>query len=107
MRRLEVVFSRDALLDLQDIYIWIAASGNGPITAERYTRRIEERCLEIGDAPDVGRSRDDLFPGLKLLAFERRATIAYRTLEGVVEILNIFGTGRDYEAFYGDDDERG
>lgn len=104
---LEVVFSQDALLDLQEIYLWIAADGNGPIVAQRYTRRSEDRCLRIGEAVGVGRQRDDLLPGLRLLAFERSATIAHRQVGDVVEILNIFGAGRDYEAFYGADDEEG
>ena len=107
MRRLDVVLSRDALEDLQDIYVWIAANGTGPITAERYTRRIEDRCAEIGAAPGVGREREDLLPGLRLLVFERRVTIAYRIWNDTVEVLNIFGAGRDYEAFYLEDDEGG
>ncbi len=107
MRRLDVVFSQASLLDLKDIYVWIALNGNGPLTAERHTRRIEDRCLDLGEAPHPGRQRDDLFPGLRLIAFERSATIAYRVVGDVVEILNIFGSGRDYEAFYDDLDERG
>ena len=107
MRRLEVVFSRDSLTDLKDIYVWIASNGAGPITAERYTRRIEDRCNDIGSAPSTGRARNDLLPGLRLITFERSAMIAYREIEDVVEILNIFGAGRDYEAFYLVDDKQG
>ena len=107
MRRLEVVFSRDSLRDLRDIYVWIASNGAGPLTAERYTRRIEDRCNDIGSAPGAGRARNDPLPGLRLITFERSATIAYREVGHVVEILNIFGAGRDYEVFYLDDDKQG
>ena len=33
-----------------------------------------------------------------MLTFERRAVVAYRVLEQIVEITNIFYGGRDYEA---------
>lgn len=39
--------------------------------------------------------------------FENRVLIGYVVREHYVEILNIFSHGRDYEAFYLDDDERG
>lgn len=57
------------------------------------------RCRKIGDAPNGGRPRDDLEPGLRTVPFERTAIVAYRVTDNV-EITNVFYGGRDYEALY-------
>jgi toxin ParE1/3/4 len=47
--------------------------------------------------PERGRRRDDIVPGLRTIAFERRATIAYRVLKTHVEIVSVAYGGRDFE----------
>jgi toxin ParE1/3/4 len=105
VRRLEVRWRREALNDLRDIYRIALRIGAGPTTAQRFVRRIRERCSRIGDAPHGGAARDDLAPGLRTVPFERRAVIAYLVIEDVVEITNVFYGGRDYEALYRGDDK--
>ncbi len=34
------------------------------------------------------------------MPFERRAVIAYRVIDDIVEVTNVFYGGRDYEALY-------
>ncbi|GAC1334795.1 MAG: hypothetical protein NVSMB26_18130 [Beijerinckiaceae bacterium] len=99
MERLEVRFRPNALSDLEDIYRWVYRASLNPIIAERFTMRIVARCLKIGDAPAAGRPRDDLATGLRTIAFERRAVVAYLVTD-TVEITNIFSGGRDYETLY-------
>nr|WP_260682893.1 type II toxin-antitoxin system RelE/ParE family toxin [Rhizobium laguerreae] len=64
------------------------------------------RCRKIGDAPNGGRPRDDLAPGLRTVPFEHSAVIAYHVTDAV-EIVNVFYGGRDYEALLraGDDED--
>lgn len=62
--------------------------------------RIIERCRRIGIAPFGGRPRDDLAAGLRTVPCERRAVIAYRVIDDIVEVTNVFYGGRDYEALY-------
>lgn len=42
--------------------------------------------------------REDIAPGLRTIGFERCVTIAFRVLEGVVEIVTIAFAGRDFES---------
>jgi toxin ParE1/3/4 len=60
------------------------------VTAERFIKRIKARCDKIGILPHGGRPRDDLERGLRTVAFERRAVIAYRVVSDHVRIVNIF-----------------
>jgi len=48
--------------------------------------------------PYRGSPRDDLQPGIRILVFERRTTIAYRIREDAVQILRIFYAGRDFRS---------
>ncbi len=100
MRRLRVVLREEAIRDLEDIYDFIVDRGGGPTIALNYIRRIRRRCVRIGDAPRSGVSCDDLRQGLRLMAFERRAVIAYLIDADTVRITNVFYGGRDIEAIY-------
>ena len=48
--------------------------------------------------PNAGHARDDLRPGLRLVAFERRVVIAYALRETRVDVLRILYRGRDVDA---------
>ena len=50
-----------------------------------------------------GAPRDDLRPGLRMLSFRRRVTIAYRIKANVVTILELFYPGQDFEKIVLDD----
>jgi plasmid stabilization system protein ParE len=45
----------------------------------------------------IGVARDDLRPGLRIVGFRRRVTIAFAVTEATVEIPGIYYGGRDYE----------
>ena len=45
----------------------------------------------------VSRYRDDIRPGLRVIGFERRATIVFQVTENEVVIVRIFYGGQDYE----------
>lgn len=102
IQRLPVTFRVDALADLQSIYLIVLERSGNEMIATGFVQRIMARCRKIGDAPNGGRLRDELFPGLRTVPFERRAVIAYVIREHRVEITNIFYGGQDYEALYRD-----
>ncbi|PDS78127.1 type II toxin-antitoxin system RelE/ParE family toxin [Rhizobium sp. L43] len=106
MRRAKVIYRPEALGDLRQIYIDIADRSQSNVTANRFVKRIMARCRKIGNAPNGGRPRDDLAPGLRTVPFEHSAVIAYHVADAV-EIVNIFYGGRDYEALFrvGDDED--
>ncbi len=103
---LPVTFRPMARDDLANIFDRVLAVSQNVATAERFVRRIRNRCARIGRLPFGGRARDDLAPGLRLTNFERSVVIAYRVEPDRVDITNLFGRGRDYEGFYAADEER-
>jgi len=55
-------------------------------------------CDALDRFPLRGAPRDDLRPGLRTLAFRRRATIAYSVKPKIVTIIALFYAGQDFEA---------
>lgn len=99
MRRPNVTYRPEALADLKHIHTDITILSQNRDVATRYVERIMARCRKIGDAPRGGRSREDLYPGLRTVPFERSAIIAY-VVRDAVEITNVFHSREDYEALY-------
>ncbi|TGD98634.1 type II toxin-antitoxin system RelE/ParE family toxin [Methylobacterium nonmethylotrophicum] len=105
MRRLPVTYRAEANADLRDIFRVVLRASRNLKTTRAFVQRIKDRCERIGDAPQGGRPRDDLEPGLRTVPFEHTALIAYRVEPGRVRITNVFYGGRDFEALYrGDED---
>ena len=100
MQRLEVVYRPEAVADLQDIVRYVLRRSQNRVVAEQFVARIRDRCRRVGLLPLGGTPRDDLAPGLRTVAFERRAVIAYLVEGDKVVITNVFFGGRDYEAIY-------
>jgi toxin ParE1/3/4 len=96
MKRFEVRFRPLAEADLFALYDYIVQQA-GRAVAGGYIDRIEAACMALEVFPQRGRRRDDIWPGLRKMGFERRATIALRVLESEVIIVRIFYGGQDYE----------
>ena len=97
MKKYEVSFRPLAEADLSRLYDYIAEA-SGTAVAGGYIDRIEAACLALQTLPARGTRRDDIRPGLRLIGFERRATIVFQVLESEVVIVRIFYGGQDYEA---------
>jgi toxin ParE1/3/4 len=85
--------AKDDLLELDD---YITAQ-SGTFVSKNYVERVKAACLSLATFPERGTRRDDLRSGLRIIGFERRASIAFRVLEHDVEILRIFYGGRNRE----------
>jgi toxin ParE1/3/4 len=92
VKRRAVVFAPEARDDLLNLYDWIADAA-GPRVALAYLDRLNAFCLGFDLAAERGKRRDDLRPGLRVVGFERRITVA----EHRVTILRLFSRGRDWE----------
>lgn len=79
--------------DLIKLYAYIEAQ-SGPDRARAYTGRIEARCAGLADFPERGRQRNDLRPGLRIMGFERRVTIAFHVSSENVVIDRVLYGGR-------------
>jgi toxin ParE1/3/4 len=91
----KVVFSRRAEQRLTELYDYIA-DNSSPVIAIGYIRRIRSACQALEEFPERGHRRDDILPGLRVIGFERRVTIAFRVLKTRVEIVTIAYGGRDF-----------
>ncbi|MBB4576248.1 type II toxin-antitoxin system RelE/ParE family toxin [Rhizobium lentis] len=89
----EVAFRPRAEKDLFEIYEFIAAD-NRPAAIE-FIRRLRQFCRQLEDMPERGSPREDFAPGVRILVFERRVTIAYRIAKDRVQVLRLFYAGRN------------
>lgn len=90
-----VVFRPAAKADLLRLYNYIANEAGHQVAGE-YLDRIEAACMSLAVFPERGTVHDNLLPGLRIIGFERRASIAFVTEPGVVRILRIFHAGQDF-----------
>ena len=97
-----VVFAPEAEADLLDLYDYIAAQ-SGAARAIGYINRIESYCLGLSHSGERGTKRDDLRPGLRIVGFERRVTIAFHVDPRTVTIDRILYGGRDIVRAVGPD----
>lgn len=92
----QVRLTRAAEDDLRDIYSYIAAFG-APETARAYVNRILGYLSGFDIFPERGMRRDDIRPGLRVIGFERRVSIAFVVEAEDVVILRVFYAGRHVE----------
>ena len=97
-RKFEVVFRATAEADLFGLYDYVAQQSGAEI-ARTYIDRIEKACLALETFPERGMRRDDIYRGLRILGFERRAAIAFKIdkKRREVVVIRIFYGGRAYE----------
>lgn len=53
-------------------------------------------------ASERGTQRDDIMPGLRIIGFERRVTIAFTVEETQITILRVFYGGKNWENEWGE-----
>lgn len=96
MKQRVVSWSPQARADLLHIHRYISDAGS-PVNALRFVERIAGFCDSFDVASERGHRRDDIRPGLRIIGFERRVTIAFAVDEGSVTIIRVFYGGADWE----------
>lgn len=99
---MRLVFRPEAEADLADIYDHIA--DDSPARAEKFVALLRERCGALRQHPRMGRTRDELRPGLRSLLIERYVVI-YHVIEDAVEIVAVVHGSRDIEALFEQEEE--
>jgi toxin ParE1/3/4 len=89
-----VVINPEARIDLLNLYRYIA-DRSGEARALAYIQRIEEACFSLQTFPLRGRPWKSIRPGLRVLGFERRVTIAFQVNPEVVTIFRVLYGGRN------------
>jgi len=87
-----VIFSPDALLDLQDIGDYIAA--DNPERALSFVGELHDVAENITSAPGAYRAREDIAPGLRM-ALKGNYVILFRVRQDRIEIARILHGARD------------
>ncbi|MCB8877226.1 type II toxin-antitoxin system RelE/ParE family toxin [Acidisoma silvae] len=96
----EVVFAPEALRDLIGLYDYVSDKAGAQI-ALNFADTIRRYCLTFGTFPQRGMRRDDLRPGLRVVGFRRRITIAFHVAPDRVVIDRILYAGRDTDRLAG------
>ena len=99
MKQRSVEISDEAIDDLSALYDWIEVQSS-PTTAFSYTERLIDFCYRLDLASERGQRRDDIRPGLRIVGFERRVTVAFTVEEKRVVILRLFYGGRDWTEMF-------
>ena len=86
-------------LDLDDIWYYVATESGSADRADRFVASLTERFYLLSKNPYIGRSRDDLRPGLRSFPV-MQYVIIYRIQEEDVVILHVFHGSRDIESFF-------
>lgn len=96
MKRHTVVWRPRARDDLLALYDWIADRAGADVAFD-YTSRIEAHADTLTEFPQRGTPREDLAPALRTIPYRRRTIVAYRVMEGTVEILRLVHGGQDWD----------
>ena len=86
-----------ARTDLFDLDDHITAQP-GAARAADYIDRIERACRDLADFPEGGVRRDDIAPGIRTIALDRRVLIAFRVEDDAVVILRMLYAGRSFSS---------
>ena len=102
MVKYRVYFMPDAIDDLEAIYLYIAEQSGFPERAWNYMERLKSKCQELETLPIRGQLRSDLMEGLRIYPLDDKAVAAFLVNEAdlMVQVLNVFYGGRDYEALF-------
>jgi toxin ParE1/3/4 len=96
MQKTQVRFAGKAKTDLKNIASYIRNHSDKQCAYD-YVKRIREFCCNLEAFPHLGTSQSDLLPGLRILGFEGRISIAFTIDENQAIILRIFYGDQDFD----------
>jgi toxin ParE1/3/4 len=102
---LSLVYRHAALADLDAIYDYIEP--DNPRRAASFVEDIRDRCRALCAHPKLGRVRDDLGAGIRVLPMLGRIIVAYRVTYTAILVTRVFSGGQDYEAILRHDADGG
>ncbi len=90
-------FSPQALLDLQGILVYIGS--DRPQAAQRFVKRLKEKCRFLVTTPFAGTSHDDLSPGLRAFSVGDYV-IYYHPTETGIRVERVLHGSRDVDMMF-------
>jgi toxin ParE1/3/4 len=95
MQRYRVRLMPAAIADIQDLYIYIRDQSSAEV-ARGYTDRILAFIDGFEAFPECGIQHHEIRPGLRMVGFERRVTVAFVIEGDEVVVLNVLYAGRQF-----------
>jgi len=90
----EIVITRRAIADLDNIWAYVAA--DSPRAADRLLMAIDQKITLLATFPEVGPRRDDIQPGLRMLVHGRYLVLyEFDRHTDLVEIVAVVAGMRD------------
>lgn len=96
MKHYAVRLSPEAQTDLVRIHSRIVEASGSSITADRYLDRISGFLSSLNVFPERGTLRNETREGLRIIGFERSASVAFIVEDDDVVILRILGKGQEF-----------
>lgn len=97
MKEYVLTISEQATHDLADI--WLHVANDSPQVADKFLNLILEQCQLICSAPEIGRIRDELLPGIRSFPI-KRYIVYYRVAAQSIEIIRILSGYRDIDSIF-------
>ncbi len=91
-------FTVPASRDIETI-IDLIADNSGFEPAERFLKKVNQKCKTLASFPNMGRQRDQLFPSLRSFPVDDYL-IFYLPIEEGIEILRVVSGYRNLEALF-------
>ncbi|MFB2898235.1 type II toxin-antitoxin system RelE/ParE family toxin [Aerosakkonemataceae cyanobacterium BLCC-F50] len=91
-------FTTTASRDIETI-IDLIADNSGFDVAERFLKKVNQKCQNLASFPNMGRKRDELLEELRSFPVDDYL-IFYRPIEGGIEILRVISGYRDLSALF-------
>ncbi len=96
MKYYAVRLSPEAQTDIVRIHARIVEKSGSPVTADRYIDRISGFLSSLNVFPERGTVRDEMRSGLRIIGFERSASVAFVVEDDDVVVLRILAKGREF-----------
>ena len=102
MKYYDVRLSPEAQTDIVRIHARIVEKSGSNVTADRYIDRISGFLSSLNVFPERGTVREEVRSGLRIIGFERSASIAFVVEDDDVVVLRILAKGQEFDETAGD-----
>ncbi|XHE11792.1 type II toxin-antitoxin system RelE/ParE family toxin [Agrobacterium deltaense] len=97
MKYYDVRLSPEAQTDIVRIHARIVEKSGSSVTADRYIDRISGFLSSLNVFPERGTVREEVRPRLRIIGFERSASVAFVVEDDDVVILRILAKGQEFD----------
>jgi toxin ParE1/3/4 len=96
-------FTPTASRDIERIMDYLADASSFYV-AERFLVKLNKKCRNLANFPNLGRQRSELSPGLRSFSIDAYL-IFYRSIDGGIEIVRVVSGYQDLHALFDDGEE--